>query len=96
MPTFLMTQNYSGNLDGDDTIGNQLCDQARRFLSSAKKDLSQGLKNQKLTFYSSTCTGGWSPVTSTVSGNLVANEKLCCDAAWKYYKCDGSDFVKSC
>ena len=91
-----MTSNYSGNLDGDDTIGNKLCNQAKRFLRLAGKDISKGLKNQKLSFYSSTCSGGWKPVTSSAAGNLVVNEKLCCDAVWKYYKCDGSDFVRSC
>ena len=54
-----------GNLDGDDTIGNQLCGQARRFLDQAGKDLSNGLKNQKLSFYSSTCTKAWNPVSSS-------------------------------
>jgi len=85
-----------GNLDGDDTIGNQLCGQARRFLTQAGKDLSNGLKNQKLSFYSSTCTGGWKNVSSSQRGNLIVSQRLCCDATWRYYQCDGGDFTKSC
>eukprot|EP00088_Acartia_fossae_P064116 TRINITY_DN787_c0_g1_i5.p1 TRINITY_DN787_c0_g1~~TRINITY_DN787_c0_g1_i5.p1 ORF type:complete len:217 (+),score=61.58 TRINITY_DN787_c0_g1_i5:381-1031(+) len=85
-----------GNLDGEDTIGNQLCGQARRFLASAKKDTSKGLRNQPLAFYSSTCKGKWNPVSSDVRGNLQVNEKLCCDSSWKYVKCDGGNFNRSC
>jgi hypothetical protein len=85
-----------GNLDGDDTIGNQLCGQARRFLSSAKKDVSKGLKDQNLSMYTSACTGKWNPVNSAVSGNLRVTEKLCCDSSWKYYKCGGGAFTKAC
>jgi len=85
-----------GNLEGTDTIGNQLCGQARRFLSGAKKDISKGLKDQKLSMYSSTCTKKWDPVNSDVNGNLSVAEELCCDASWRYYKCDGSTFNESC
>eukprot|EP00088_Acartia_fossae_P057026 TRINITY_DN6647_c0_g1_i6.p1 TRINITY_DN6647_c0_g1~~TRINITY_DN6647_c0_g1_i6.p1 ORF type:complete len:221 (-),score=42.92 TRINITY_DN6647_c0_g1_i6:71-709(-) len=85
-----------GNLDGDDTIGNQLCDQARRFLQQGKKDISRGVRNQNLAFYSSTCQEEWTPVTSSQRGNLLVDEKLCCDNNWKYVKCNGGSFRKTC
>jgi len=90
-----------GNLDGTDTIGNQLCGQARRFLAGANKDTTKGLIDQKLSMYKSYCTEPWTPVDSTdkntkITTNLTVEEKLCCDASWRYYKCGGGDFKKSC
>eukprot|EP00088_Acartia_fossae_P035245 TRINITY_DN3627_c0_g1_i10.p1 TRINITY_DN3627_c0_g1~~TRINITY_DN3627_c0_g1_i10.p1 ORF type:complete len:216 (-),score=40.17 TRINITY_DN3627_c0_g1_i10:245-892(-) len=85
-----------GNLNGDDTIGNQLCGQAKRFLRQNGKSIADGMKDQPIAFFSSTCQGAWSPVGSSQTGNLRAEERLCCDSSWKYYKCDGGDFRNSC
>jgi len=85
-----------GNLDGKNTIGNELCSQARRFMVSADKDISQGLTNQAMSFYSSTCLGKWKPVTSDTDGQLLVEQRLCCNSSWKYYSCDGSTITESC
>merc|ERR1711872_694161 len=79
-----------GNLEGKDTVGNQLCAQARRFKKSGP------IQNVELAFYSSTCGGGWTPVASDRAGRLVANERLCCDANDKYVKCDGGRVRSTC
>merc|ERR1712198_48763 len=84
-----------GNLDGKDTIGNQLCDQAKRFLK-ADGQSRQGVKDVLISFYSSTCKNSWEAVKSSAAGTLHAVNKLCCDADWKYYSCDGRPFVKEC
>merc|ERR1719383_1695865 len=58
-----------GNLEGKDTIGNQLCDQAKRFLEQDGQ-FRKGISNVAISFYSSTCSGGWNPVTSSSAGAL--------------------------
>jgi len=85
-----------GNLDGTNTIGDVLCGQARRFLSADNQNITKGLKNQKLSFFSSICTKKWNPVSSEVDGKLEVEEMLCCDSTWKFYRCDGGDFNKGC
>jgi len=85
-----------GNLDGDDTIGNQLCSQALRFLRKEKIDTSNGIKDMRLSFLRSSCGSAWSPISSSSTGNLYLKEPLCCDTLGKFYKCDGSSYNKEC
>merc|ERR1711911_74653 len=85
-----------GNLDGKQTIGNQLCDQAIRFLRKDKQDTSNGIRDLRLTFQKSHCGSAWSAVSSSTSGDLYLREKLCCDPNGKYYKCDGGLYNKVC
>jgi len=82
-----------GNLDGKNSIGNELCSQARRFMVSADKDISKGIEDQVLSFYSSTCKNEWKPVKSQ-DGDLYVSQKLCCDESWNYYSCDGSTLTE--
>merc|ERR1711980_58853 len=58
-----------GNLDGKDTIGNQLCDQAKRFVKAGGR-ANSGIKNIRISFHSSTCEGPWTTVTSAAKGDL--------------------------
>merc|ERR1712121_402276 len=71
-----------GNLEGDDKIGNQLCGQARRFLSEAGQPINNGIRDVVISFFSSACEGPWTPVTSSQSGDLTVKERLCCNDKW--------------
>jgi len=84
-----------GNLDGKDTIGNQLCDQAARFLRNDGQG-GRAIQNVEIGFYSSTCGGPWTEVASEKAGALLATERLCCDANNKYVKCGGGSFRSTC
>jgi len=85
-----------GNLDGKNTIGNQLCDQAIRFLKNRNLDTSLGIQNLELVFSYSDCKKPWTSVTSDQIGELSLNEKLCCNADGSFYRCNGGSFNKSC
>merc|ERR1719334_1526159 len=85
-----------GNLEGKNTIGNQLCDQAIRFMDKKGMDTSKGIRDLELVFMHSECKQPWTSVQSNVAGPLVLEQKLCCTPLGKYERCDGQPFNGGC
>merc|ERR1712020_734206 len=83
------------NTRGTDTVGDYLCGQVRRWLRNSADFKENGIENLRLPVYYSACNSEWAPVTDGETDLYVA-EPLCCDKDGKFFRCDGSDFTKSC
>lgn len=72
---------------GDDTVGNYLCGQVKRW----------GLSDEpQVVFYYSTCGGDWEKVTDSdpdTGSPLKTSERLCCDGR-DFKRCANSEFPK--
>merc|ERR1711874_220452 len=83
------------NTRGSETIGDYLCGQVRRWLRRSSDFKENGIRDLKLPFYYSACNEEWTPITDG-SKDLYFDEELCCDPNGKFFRCDGSDYNKTC
>merc|ERR1712141_201469 len=83
------------NTRGSETIGDYLCGQVRRWLRRSSDFKENGIRDLRLPFYYSACNEEWTPITDG-SKDLYFDEELCCDPNGKFFRCDGSDYNKTC
>jgi len=83
------------NTRGSETVGDYLCGQVRRWLRNSDSFKAEGIRDLRLPVYYSACNNEWTPVSDGASG-LYVDEPLCCNPDGTFFRCDGSDYRKTC